>query len=129
MSASQVRSSSERERSFEKIESKTGRPGRLEIMCSKDGNGRFVTLLTGDLKGHKITLKCDSQRGPVLGGRLNDQEHFSGTVDGADLDMHEARDLWVRYAGMAYDGEEWMLPNSRKTSGNVGDVVRFLLES
>jgi hypothetical protein len=128
MTAGQTKSSNLRERSLERIESKTGQPGRLEILRSKNPNGRFEVLIVGDLKGHKISLKCDSQRGPVVGGRLNDQEHFSGTIDGKDLSMYEARDLWVKYSGIAYKADEWVLPASQGTSESTREIVKYLLE-
>src|ERR1039458_10138976 len=59
-----VASSNLQAKAADRIESKTGQPGRLEILRSKNPNGRFEVLIVGDLKGHKISLKCDSQRGP-----------------------------------------------------------------
>ena len=129
LSETQKKSSEKREASFEKIESKTGSFGRLEIMRGRDPNGQFILTLEGDLKGHKVSLKCDSQRGTILGGKLNDQEHFSGTVDGEDLDMHEARDLWVKYSGMAYEniGNE-ARPRTMNREPGTRHIVDFLLE-
>jgi hypothetical protein len=128
MTARQRERSERREDSFKSIESKTGSFGRLEILEGRDPNGRLVTLMVGDIKGHYISLKHDGQLGPVAGGRLSHDQYFMGTVDGEDLSMTEAKALWVKYAGMAFVEGKKETQKRRNAKIARKEIVEFLLE-
>jgi hypothetical protein len=128
MTARQRQRSERREDSFKSIESTTGSFGRLEMLEGRDPNGRLVTLMVGDIKGHYISLKHDGQFGPIAGGRLSHDQYFMGTVDGEDLSMIEAKALWVKYAGMAFvEGKKETQPR-RSAKIDRKEIVEFLLE-
>lgn len=128
MSARQKESSDKRAESFEKIKTNTGSFGRLEITRGNEANGRALWRLEGEVKGHVVSLDCDSEWGPVAGGRLNNARFFAGTVDGEDLTMSEARSLWVKYSGMAFNDETKPQKDVNERNTSMNEIVSFLLE-